>query len=184
MFFDSLNFQSSVVTCTQDAKTGGKRICKERKPTPCTGTGNAFGDRNGANCGGQEAEKAGQVSSWRSLLVKQVDGYSKCSRSGKVQTESLSGVATSQRGPRVLAIWQDRCVLGRRWMQCTEQSCCCHNTSWKAMRGFESRYQQCCYSAKSSLKITHYSIFLHSVICEKSVFNKFLSACDNYTRIQ
>ena len=26
--------------------------------------------------------------------------------------------------------------------------------------------------------------FLHSVICEKSVFNKFQSACDNYTWIQ
>ena len=133
VFFDSVNFQSSVVTCTQDAKTGGKRICKERKPTPCTGTGNAFGDRNGANCGGQEAEKAGQVSSWRSLLVKQVECYSKYTRSGKVQTESLSGVATSQRGPWLLVIWQDRCVLGRRWMECTEQSCCCHNTSWKAI---------------------------------------------------
>ena len=47
-------FQASAVTCKEDGKTGGKKICKERTPGPCnSGTGNAFGDRTGGNCGGQ-----------------------------------------------------------------------------------------------------------------------------------
>jgi hypothetical protein len=55
IFFDlPIFYQASAVTCKQDGKTGGKKICKERTPTPCNaGTGNAFGDRTGGNCGGQ-----------------------------------------------------------------------------------------------------------------------------------
>ncbi len=45
--------QASAVVCRQDDSTGGKKICKERIPTPCNGNGpSAFGDRNGNNCGG------------------------------------------------------------------------------------------------------------------------------------